>query len=406
MPQTTSTVLISGAGIAGPTLAYWLRRYGFQPTVVERAPTPREAGYVFHLHGANGIDVLKRMGVWPHVLAARFAERETVFVGKSNDIIARLDTIADAAEVEPTGMQVTLRRADLARILYEYSKDDVEYIFADSVQQLTEDAGGVDATFASGGTRRFDLVVGADGLHSQVRALVFGEESRFKRYLGYYVAAVTLPEYPAEYGVVRVYTVPRKIVTLWGLPNGGVIAVFLWQQPHELSFPPHAVESEQRFLAKAFAREGWELPQLLAAAQRAPDFYFDSVSQIHMARWSQGRVALVGDAAYCPSLFSGYGAQLALAGAYILAGELKAATGDYEAAFPAYERLFRSFVETKQKNPERARAQFVPDSALGLWLRNMTLRLTSIPPIWRFVFKRTFGQLLRENLTLKDYAAE
>lgn len=403
MTLANPNILISGAGIAGPALAYWLTCYGFHPTVVERAPQPREGGYIFHLHGASGVEVLKRMGVWPRVLAERFADRESLFVDASNEPIARLDSVASAAEVEPTRGQVSIKRSDLARILYEQTADSVEYRFADSIRRLAEHPSGVDVTFSSGRTRRFDLVVGADGLHSKTRALVFGNGSHYERYLGYYVAAVTLKPYPSDYGVVRVYTESGKVVTLWGLPDGGVIAVFLWQEPNELTYGVHDVAAQKRLLSHAFAGEGWEVPQLLAAMRTAPDFYFDSVTQIRMERWSSGRVVLVGDAAYSPSLLSGYGSQLALAGAYVLAGELKAADGNYHTAFPAYEGQLRPFVTDKQKNPERAGAQFIPNSALGLWLRNQGLRLTSLPLIWRFVFKRTYGRLLQESFTLKNY---
>lgn len=402
MTLTNTNILISGAGIAGPTLAYWLKRYGFNPTVVERAPKPREGGYIFHFHGSTGIEVLKRMDLWPTVLEQRRVDKETVFVNASNIPIVRLNTAPTTAAVEPSGMQVTAKRADVARMLYEYTQDSVEYIFGDSIRAIREDADGVEVVFESGGTRRFDLVVGADGLHSQVRTLAFGDESRFKRYLGYYVAAFTVNNYPSEYGVDMMYTVPGKIVMLVGLSERSAIAVFIFKQDVELTYSVHDRERQKQLLVDAFKDEGWETPKLLELMQTAPDFYFDSVSQIRMERWSNGRVALIGDAAYCPTLLSGHGAQLGLAGAYVLAGELKAAGGDYRRAFEAYERELRPFVADKQKNPERA-ARFVPNSAFGLWVRDQGLKLVAIPWVSRLVIKMTYGRLLRDSFTLKQY---
>jgi 2-polyprenyl-6-methoxyphenol hydroxylase-like FAD-dependent oxidoreductase len=395
-------ILISGAGVAGPTLAYWLKHYGFNPTVVERAPKPREGGYFFHLHGSIGIEVLKRMDLWPAVLEKRRVDKETVFVNASNVPIVSLNTAPTTAMVEPSGMQVTVKRADLARILYEYTKDSVEYIFGDSARALREDADGVEVAFESGGTRRFDLVVGADGLHSQVRTLAFGDEPRFKRYLGYYFAAFTVHSYPSEYGVDIIYTVPGRLVTLAGSSENSAIAVFIFKQDVELTYGVHDMEKQKQLLFDAFEDEGWETPNLLELMKASSDFYFDSVSQIRMDRWSRGRVALIGDAAYCPTLLSGHGAQLGLAGAYTLAGELKAAGGDYQTAFEAYERELRPFVKDKQKNPERA-AQFVPGSALGLWIRNLALKLVSVPFVSRFLIRMTYGKLLRDSFTLKEY---
>lgn len=328
-------ILISGAGIAGPTLAYWLKRYGFNPTVVEQAPKPRQGGYVFGLDGKRGVEVLERMGVWLCVQEEKYEGYEYVFVNASNDLIASLNVAAATRDV--TGRVLTyIKRADLARIVYEHTNDSVEYIFGDSVRSLTEDADGVAVAFESGRTRRFDLVVGGDGLHSAVRTLMFGDESRFKRYMGHYVAAFTIHKYPSEYGKVHFYTMPRKSVTLYNLKEGGVIAVFTFRHEEELIYGVNDTERQKQLLSAAFAGEGWEVPKLLEAMKTTSDFFFDTVSQIRMDTWSKGRVTLVGDAGYCPTLLTGYGSQLALVGAYVLAGELKMAAGDYRAAFEAY----------------------------------------------------------------------
>lgn len=403
MAVANTKVLISGAGIAGPTLAYWLKTYGFDPTVVEQAPKPREGGYWFHLHGANGIAVLKRMGVWPAVMEARRVDKQSVYVGASGVPFARLDTGQVAADVEPTRMQITILRSDLARIVYEHTKDCVDYIFGDSIAALEKDADGVAVTFASGRTRRFHLVVGADGLHSRVRALTFGGEARFEKYLGHYIAAFTPQDFPVDYGVDIVYTVPGKTAVVSGMNANRTVANFLFKQPVELGDGAHDTERQRQLVFEAFAGEGWQIPRLLAAMQTAPDFFCDAVSQVRMERWSNGRICLVGDAAFCPTPLSGYGSQLALAGAYILAGELSAAGRDHRAAFAAYERALRPLVEEKQKNPERAVTQFVPESAFRLWVRDRVLRLISLPLVSPLVLKITYGRLLREPSIIKGY---
>lgn len=394
-------VLISGAGIAGPALAYWLDRYGFTVTVVEEAPAPRTGGYIFGLDGRRGVEVLQRMGVWARVEEERYEGYDYMFVDAGNKVIAQFDVAAMTREV--TGRAITyMRRADLARILFEHAPG-VEYVFGDAVRALTEDAEGVDVDFTSGKKRRFDVVVGADGLHSGVRAIAFGEESRFTKYMGHCVAAFTIPDYPSQRGRVGFYTMPRKSITLYDQEKGGTIAVFTFRQSKELEYGTRDTERQKALLAEVFANESWEVPRLLQAMQGADDFFFDSVSQIRMDTWSRGRVTLVGDAAYCPTLLTGYGSQLALVGAYVLAGELKAAGGDHRTALAAYEREMRPFVEQKQRNIRLLR-QVVPGSAFGLWVRNQAMRLMRFRFASRALAKATYGRVVQEEeITLRDY---
>lgn len=398
---TNTNVLVCGAGIAGPALAYWLDRYGFKVTVIEEAPEPRTGGYVFGLDGRKGIEVLERMGLWPSVQQEKYEGYEYLFVNDSNHVIARLDVAKMTKDV--TGRVLTyIRRADLARILYEHTKRRAEYLFGDSIHRMTDEGERVRVAFESGGTRSFDLVVGADGLHSGIRTLAFGDEARFKRYLGHYVAAYTIDGYPSTYGQVRFYTMPRKSVTLYALKEGGVIAVFTFRRDGELIYDRRDTKGQKQLLMEAYAGEGGEVPALLEGLKTTHDFFFDSVTQIRMPAWSTGRITLVGDAGYCPTLLTGYGSQLALVGAYILAGELKCARGDHRTAFQAYERELRPFVEQKQRNIRLLR-QVVPGSAFGLWVRNRVMALMQIPQVSRFVAKRTYGRVVRDEITLKGY---
>ena len=399
--MNNKNILISGAGIAGPTVAYWLKRYGFNPTVVERSPKHREGGYVFGLDGRKGIEVLERMGVWPTVYKNKYEVQDTVFVDEQNNETARLNTPKATKEV--TGKEIVyMKRSELARVLYEYTKESIDYLFGDHITKLNEDQEGVEVGFESGKTKGFDLVIGADGLHSAVRTLTFGDRPEFKKWLGHYVSAYHIPDYPSEYTTVRMHPMVNKIVAQYPLKEGGIIAVFIWRRDGELSYDIHDSEKQKQLLYEEFANEGWKVPKLLKAMKTTNDFYFDTLTQIHMPTWSKGRIALVGDAAYCPTLMTGYGSQLAMVGAYILAGELKLAGGDYKTAFQDYDKELRSFVEQKQGNTKLL-GQLVPGSAFGLWARNYVMKLMANPAVSRFMVKMTYGQVVKEEITLKDY---
>lgn len=402
MDLTNKKILISGAGISGPTLGYWLKRYGFEPTVVERAPKPREGGYFFHLHGKNGIEVLTRTGVWEKIIEKRRIDKETVFVDANDAVVAKLNTPAATFDVEPSKAQYTLKRADVARILYDHTKDSVECVFGDAIKSLSEDASGVTVTFESGKSRRFDLVIGADGLHSAVRTLVFGEEEKFKNYLGLYVAGFTLYNYPLAYGHDIEYMAPGKLVSLGGFGNKETIVIFIFKKPKELHYDFHDTNAQKKLLREAFASGKWKIPELLSQLSEVPDFFFDSVSQIKMPTWHKGRVALVGDAAYCPSLMSGFGAQLGLSGAYTLAGELMEAKGDYNKAFAKYEQVMRPYVDQKQANPSHS-ASFIPSSPFTLARNHFLLKVATLPLLSTLLIRGLYGGLLKETFVLKKY---
>ncbi|MFE6690161.1 FAD-dependent monooxygenase [Streptomyces sp. NPDC057743] len=341
-------VLISGASVAGPALAYWLSRYGYQVTVVERSPGVRPGGQAIDVRGP-ALDVAERMGVLSEIRQLATDIRGMSVVDASGaELYRSTDRTFTGGEIDNDDVEIM--RDDLCHILHRITEKHVDYLFDDSIATLTQDDREVHVTFERGAPRTFDLVVGADGLHSQVRRLAFGPESGYLHHLGSYIGLFTAPNF---LGLDHWQTFHQ------GSEVGGLIMsarhntesrVYLgFQQKEPLEYDYRDVAAQKRLLADRFAGAGWELPRALTYMWDAPDFHFDSMSQIRMASWSRGRVVLLGDAGYCGSPMTGQGTSLALIGAYVLAGELKAAGGDHVAAFAAYERELREHVAGTQQ---------------------------------------------------------
>ncbi|NED06480.1 FAD-dependent oxidoreductase [Streptomyces sp. SID6648] len=373
------TVLISGASIAGPALAFWLNRYGFAVTVVEKAGALRDGGYPIDVRG-TALDVVRRMGILPRLRDAHIDLRRLTFLDEDGAEVTSLAPHAVTGGV--AGADLEVRRGALADALHSAVRDDVEFLFDDSIDTLDQHRHGVDVTFRRGGSRTFDLVVGADGLHSHTRGLVFGPEERFHRYLGYCFAGFTLPN---TFGLVRettMWNAPGRAAVLYAVGDGGddVHGFLTFARPQPPLGAFRDPEAQRDLVEEAFADAGWEVPGMLAAMRTADDLFFDVVSQIRMPRWADGRVALVGDAAYAPSFLTGQGSSLALVGAYMLAGSL-AAERDHGAAFAAYERDSRPFVTLNQDLVGTGDALLFPATARALQERNALLRgLAATPP--------------------------
>jgi|SRR5215831_6833076 len=388
----TKTILILGVGIAGPTLAYWLKRAGFVPTLVEHAPALRSGGYVIDFWGL-AYDIAERMGLEPQILREGYRIQEMRVVDTSGKRISGFGT---RVFVELTGGRyVTISRSGLARLLYNAAS--AETIFGEEIAALDERQDHVAVRLKSGGERRFDLVIGADGLHSTVRRLAFGPQERFEKPLGYVFAAFEKSGYrPREEDVYVTYNEPGRMIGRVSLRDDKTLILFVFA---DRDAPMHDLSAQKALLRKEFGNSGWECPRILAALDTPGELYVDRVSQIRMPQWSQGRIALVGDAAYCVSLVAGQGSALAMLGAYVLAGELMKAGGRHEVAFAAYEKTLRDFIVGKQQGAERFATTFAPKTRRGLWFRNWAMKAAAIPGVARF----TFGRDIIDNLQLPDY---
>lgn len=371
-------VLISGAGIAGLALAFWLNRYGYAVTVVEKAGTPRSGGYPVDVRG-TALEVVRRMGILPRLRDAHVDSRRITFLDGDGGHVASLSPHAVAGSVE--GHDLEVRRGDLADALHTAVRDEVEFLFDDSVDALDQSGHGVDVTFRRGGSRTFDMVFGADGLHSRTREFLFGPEERFHRYLGYCFAVFTLRNTFGLSHEVTMWNTPGRAAALYAVGDSDDVHAFLAFARPEPPFGTAAFRTaagQRELFAAQFADAGWEVPGLITALRDADDLFLDVVSQIRMPRWSQGRVALLGDAAYAPSFLTGQGTGLALVGAYMLAGSV--AGRDHAAGFAAYEHATREFVTLNQDQAGVGDATLFPTTARALEQRNARLRrLDTVP---------------------------
>ncbi|WP_329175938.1 FAD-dependent monooxygenase [Streptomyces decoyicus] len=410
---TPRTVLISGASIAGPALAYWLHRYGFAVTVVERAPAPRTGGYKVDIRGA-AIEVAERMGILEDIQRASTDMRTGAYVNDDGKRIATLPADIFGARV---GRDDEIMRGDLARILHERTRADVEYFFGDSITSITpvtDGAAGVDVTFEHAAPRHFDLVVGADGLHSTVRRLAFGPEEQFVRHLGAYISAFSMPN---ELGLDReelYHALPGRLICAYSSAGDPAAKGLLVFRSPRLRYDHRDPRQQLALLDAAFEgvgveaapARGWgQVPRMLEAAREAGDLYFDGMQLIEMDRWSHGRVVLLGDAAHCPSPASGQGTGMALVGAYVLAGELAAAGRAPEEAFGRYETEMRGYVAVNHALARKFAREMTADTRRQIRFRHLMMRILPYMPWKNLIAKKIAEDVQRaaQAITLKDY---
>jgi 2-polyprenyl-6-methoxyphenol hydroxylase-like FAD-dependent oxidoreductase len=394
-------VLISGAGIAGLTVAYWLRRYGFTPTIVERAPSLLTGGYKIDVRGA-ALQVLRRMGIHDAVVAASTDMQGALLVDREGNIINKMSGDAFGHR---TGEDLEIVRGTLCQILMDRIPD-AEFIFGDSIQAIAQSPDSVRVEFTKINPREFDLVIGADGLHSHVRDIVFGDEARFVRELGLYLCVYTVPNYLKLDRLEMQYSELGRVAAIWSSRgDANAKACFGFAAP-SVHVDLRDRAQQQQVLTDVYEGIGWEVPRLLEMMPSAPDFYFDAAAQICMAKWSEGRVVLVGDAGYCASPMSGQGTSLALIGAYVLAGELAAASAAHHTAFHQYEKEMCPFVLLNQalgiKSANLMRSN--EKKNLFMWLLEHFMRIAPGRMIEFFINRSTRRIHQAANaITLKDY---
>jgi 2-polyprenyl-6-methoxyphenol hydroxylase-like FAD-dependent oxidoreductase len=350
--MTPPTVLISGAGIAGPALAFWLNKSGYRVTIVELADDIRPGGQTVDLRGAGG-EVVQRMGLIDKMRARSLDQRGVAWI--KSDGHRRAEMPVTAFNGNGLVSKLEILRGDLVDVLYQETKGQTEYRFDTRITELTQSDDAVEATLTNGTKLSVDLVVGADGPHSAVRRLVFGPEEQFLQPLGGYNAWFTAPDTVGLDGWYLMYQAPGVNASMRPSHDPALAKAGLAFRSQPVAYDRRNADEQRALLTRHFAGAGWQCDALLSAAAESDDFYFDSFAQVHMPTISQGRVTLAGDAGYCASPLSGMGTSLALVGAYVLAGELGPAGAldakGIQAALQRYESVMRPYIDRCQDLP-------------------------------------------------------
>lgn len=395
------SVLISGAGIAGPVLASLLARRGVRVIVVEAAPSVRTGGQAVDLRGAGRI-VLDRMGLLERARALSLQQEGIADVDSKGRHLSEM-RVSDFGG-EGIISEIEILRGDLAELVVaDGRRHGVKYRFGSRIDRLSDLGQQVQVALNDGSTHTVDLVVGADGPHSATRRLAFGPEDEFVRPLGGYMAWFTAPEGESLDGWYAMYNEPKLVASLRPGRENGTAKASLSFLSNPLDIDRHDLDAQRALLRARFVGAGWRTAELLKAADAAADFYLDSLVQVQMNQWSRGRVALVGDAAYCPSPLTGLGTSLALVGAYVLAGELTSKS-ELSVALKRYEDLVRPYVATAQKLPPGGIRGFAPASRLAIRLRIASTRLMVSRP-FRGLARRLFFSKA-DSVTLPDYETQ
>ncbi|MEV4318957.1 FAD-dependent monooxygenase [Actinocrispum sp. NPDC049592] len=396
------SVLISGASVAGLSLAYWLRHHGFRPTLVEKAPALRPGGQAIDIRG-TAREVVRQMGILETIRAHHTGTHGIAWLNERGERVAAMsEEFGDSGGIVA---DIEILRADLVRILHEAAGTDIEILFDDTVTEIAEGADGVKVTFAKAAPRSFDLVVGADGVRSGVRGLTFGKDTDFVNDLGYYTALFPARTTLDLDGWVAMYNLPKgngvngRVAILYPLQDTDQVRVMLAFVCPELAYDRKDIAAQKAILSKVFAGAGWEIPHLVDQLGHTDDLYFARTGEVKVDHWYRGRTVLLGDSAFGGSL--GMGTSMALVGAYVLAGELAAANGDHTVAFPSYDREMRDYVKINMKRPPGGPNGFAPRTRRGIWMRNQFMRMLPHLPGGS---KMMGGiQKAANSITLKDY---
>ncbi len=390
-------ILVTGASVAGSTAAWWLTHFGFEVDVVEKASVFRTGGQNVDVRGAAR-EVLRRMGLEPAAFARNTPERGTEWVDEQNRTIARFDAGSSGSDNAPTA-ELEIRRGDIAQLIYDATRERASYRFGDSIRAVLQDTGGADVTFASGRRERYDIVVVAEGVGSATRELLFPGENR-PRWMDLTIAYFSIPRQSHDTDYARVYnTVGGRGATLKPSRDAllGAYVGINKKTDGEQEWDP---TRQRQYMLDLFANDGWEFPRILEVMKDVDDFYFDVLRQVRMDRWSDHRVVLTGDAAWCPTPLSGIGTTLAMVGGYVLAGELSS-QGSLPVALARYEEVMRPFVKEGQNIPKIIPRMLWPHSPTGLKLMHGAMRVAGTPLVKK-AFSRAFARN-SNKIVLPDY---
>ena len=391
-------VAINGAGIAGAALAYWLTKMGHEVLLVERAPALRTGGYILNLWGI-GYDAAEKMGILPSLLELEYQVDELRMVDRHGRTRGGYPT--RVLQQLAKGRIASLSRADIAATIYGLLNSQVETLFGDSVTTIEQDRTKMRVGFEYAPERALDLVIGADGLHSRIRQIVFGPDTDFEYPMGCHVATFEVAGYrPRDERSYVAHTAPGRYIARFPLRDDKTLFFMLVRDEYLPASVPVGESGRKAALTNAFCDMGWECPAIVSALQQVDDVYFDSISQIRMDAWTKGRVALIGDAAACPSLIAGEGAGFALAAAYVLAGEIHKHGADLDSALTAYQGRIKPYAMRKQKYAENLVPSFVPRTAHGVSIRDFATLLMRLPVFPQLLMGRYFS----DEMKLPDYA--
>ncbi len=387
------SVLISGAGIAGPSLAYWLNKYGIQVTIVEKANGIRNAGYAVDFRG-NAIKILDKMGILDEIKKKQTHTGDVSFVDKNGKRLVNIPSIFLSGELE-------ILRGDLGEILYELTKDTTTYLFGDAITAIQEKEKSVVVSFEKHKMQTFDLVIGADGTHSHVRSLVFGDETQFIKHLGYGISIFTIENYLNISYTGQFFATSGKLAAMYSSRDNSEAKALLYFSIPKTFISGRDNINQKSVIEEIFAKEDWEVPNMISKMKSATDFYFDTIDQICMQKWSKGRIVLVGDAAYSPSPLSGMGTGLAVVGAYVLAKEIERSGDDLSKAFTFYEQKMLPYVKSAQRIPRILGPLIIPQSQVIIFLRIILLRIIVRLKLEKIIAR--LGNKPSESVNIQDF---
>jgi len=381
VPKPTKKILISGASIAGLTLGHWLKKYHYNVTIIEIASHIRKGGSPVDIKG-DAVEVVRKMKLFDAIEKKKVTTEKVYFVNRKDKVLA---SMSPSLMDENTSGDIEIQREFLVDILYEKVKNTVEFIFNNTITRIENNSDNAIVHIKEGASRSFDHVIGADGLHSNVRRLVFGEESSFSIYHGMYAGVVEIDADEQRKNSCTLFNTKGKMAGIYNF-NNKANAILVFHSKKEIDYNYKDLKQQKEILMEAFSTDTWEIPEILRRFNNSSTIYFDSVAQIKMKNWSKNRTALVGDAAYCASFLTGRGASLAILGAYTLAVAIKDAGADYNTAFKNYEKIFRPFAERAQSSIKAGAMFLVPKRIMTIWLRNLMLK--TIVPIFGTIRKK------------------